>query len=74
MQARAVGLHLIKNVDLTSEALPFWTTGWRLARIALRLIPFVRYLRLSGNLLSVATTAHAMRGAAEYGELVFQRR
>ena len=73
-EARAVGLHLIHNTDLTSEALPFWTTGWRLARTLMRLVPFIRHLGVSDNLLSVATTAHAMRGAAEYGVLVFQRR
>ena len=73
-EARGVGLHLIRNIDLTPEALPFWTKGWRLARTVLRLLPFIRYFYASDNLLSVAMTAHAMRGAAEYGVLVFQRR
>jgi len=73
-EAKDVGLHLIRNVDLTSEALPFWTIGWRLARSILRLVPFVRVFGVTDNLLSVTMTAHAMRGAAEYGVLVFQRR
>lgn len=73
-EAKGVGLHLIRNADLTSEAIPFWTTGWRLARTILRLVPFVRAFGFADNLLSVAMTAHAMTGAAEYGVLVFQRR
>ena len=73
-EAKEVGLHLIRNVDLTAEALPFWTMGWRLARTILRLIPCVRFFGVTDNLLSVATTAHALCGAAEYGLLVFQRR
>lgn len=73
-EAKEVGLHLIRNTDLTSEALPFWTLGWRLARSILRLVPFVRVLGVTDNLLSVAMTAQALRGAAEYGVLVFQRR
>ena len=73
-EAKSVGLHLIRNVDLTPEAMPFWTLGWRLARTILRLVPFVRLFGFADNLLSVATTAHALTGAAEYGVLVFQRR
>ena len=37
-------------------------------------MPFVRAFGFADNLLSVAMTAHAMSGAAEYGVLVFQRR
>jgi predicted O-methyltransferase YrrM len=73
-EAKAVGLHLIRNMDLTAEALPFWTTGWRLARTLMRLVPFIRVFGITNNLISIATTAHALRGAAEYGVLVFQRR
>ena len=73
-EAKEVGLHLIRNIDLTAEALPFWTTGWRVARTILRLIPCVRFFGVTDNLLSVTTTAHALCGAAEYGALVFQRR
>ena len=73
-EAGAAGLHLVRSLDLTSEALPFWTMGWRLARTVLRLVPFVRALGVGAdNLLSVAMTAHALREAAEYGVLVFER-
>jgi len=73
-QASAEGLHLVRSLDLTSEGLPFWTLGWRIARCLLRLLPFVRTLGVgTDNLLAVAMTAHAMREAAEYGVLVFER-
>jgi predicted O-methyltransferase YrrM len=73
--AAGAGLQLTRNVDLTAEALPFWTLGWRLARTLLRLLPGVVVRRAQDNLLAVATTAHAMRSgaAAEYGVLVFQK-
>lgn len=76
-KARKSGLRLIKSVDLTHEVLPFWRRGWRVARTVLRLLPFVRRLlpvHTAENLLSVATTAHAMAGGtAEYGVLVFRK-
>ena len=76
-EANRVGLHLVKNIDLTDEALPFWTFGWRCARTILRLVPCVTYfLRQysASNLLSIFMTAHAMKsGTAEYGMLVFAR-
>jgi SAM-dependent methyltransferase len=75
------GLCLVKDIDLTEEALPFWTLGWRLARSILYTFPyFVRWLisakpETAANLLAVATTAFAMRGgAAEYGVLVFRKK
>ena len=73
-EAKDAGLHLVRHTDLTSEALPFWTMGWRLARSILRLVPFVRVFGVADNLISVTMTAQALRGAAEYGVLVFQRR
>jgi len=73
-EAKEVGLHLIRNIDLTAEALPFWTTGWRLARTILRLVPCVSLFGVTDNLISVTTTAHALCETAEYGALVFQRR
>jgi len=76
----ASGLSLVENLDLTAQALPFWVFGWRASRVLLRFPRFVRWLtsvrpQTAANLLSVATTAHAMRdsGAAEYGVLVFTR-
>lgn len=76
-KAKQAGLHLIKNVDLTGEVLPFWRLGWRIAITILRLIPFAPRLmpvHSAENLLSVATTAHAMvGGTAEYGVLVFRK-
>jgi ubiquinone/menaquinone biosynthesis C-methylase UbiE len=73
-EAKEAGLQLVRSVDLTSEALPFWTMGWRVARSVLRLVPCVRALGVGAdNLLSVAMTAHALREAAEYGVLVFER-
>ena len=73
--ATDAGLRLIRNTDLTAEALPFWTLGWRLARTLLRLLSRTLVRRAQDNILSVATIAHAMRdgAAAEYGVLVFQR-
>jgi len=76
-EAKNVGLHLVKDTNLTDEALPFWTFGWRCARIILRLVPFMAYLLReysASNLLSIFMTAHAMKGGtAEYGMLVFSR-
>ncbi len=79
---QAHGFKLVRDIDLTREALPFWTLGWRVARVVL-LFPFVvRFLLRSSaerketvaNLLSVTMTAHAMRaGSAEYGMLVFEK-
>ena len=81
--AMDMGLVLVRDMDLTHKALPFWTLGWQVARVVL-LFPFVLrwYVLLSPQtrrltaacFLSVATTAHAMHsGAAEYGILVFQK-
>ena len=76
-------MKVIQDVDLTRHVLPFWILGWRVARIILlfpRLIRFVLNSSEMGretvaNLLSVATTAHAMRdkGSAEYGYLVLEK-
>jgi hypothetical protein len=80
--AHAAGLQLKRLEDLTPQALPFWTLGWRVAHAVLQHAPawVVRRLRASAytarstdNLLTVATVAHAMRGraAAVYGVMVF---
>jgi hypothetical protein len=63
-EAKEAGLHLVRSRDLTSEALPFWTTGWRAARSVLRLVPGVRALGVGADsLLAVTMTAHALREA-----------
>lgn len=77
------GFVVVDEVDLTGEAIPFWTRGWRVGRA---LLVFARGLvaryRASdparaetfANLVSVCTTAHAMRkGAARYAALVLER-
>lgn len=77
------GFVVVDEVDLTEEALPFWTRGWRVGRA---LLVFARGLvaryRASdptraetfANLVSVCTTAHAMRtGTARYAALVIER-
>lgn len=79
----AHGMRVVRDQDLTHEALPFWRMGWRVAR-ALLLAPWlVRAFVTSSaerretgaNFLSVATTAHAMRdrASAEYALLVIER-
>ena len=83
--AYAAGLRLERLEDLTHQALPFWTVGWRVAHALLRHTPawVIRRLRATpytakstNNLLAVATVAHAMRtrGAAVYGVMVFAKR
>lgn len=80
-EAFKVGLTLHTDLDLSFEALPFWELGWRFAHTALKFPWLIRYIANStpfrvetaSNLLSVATTAHALRvGTAEYGMLVFE--
>jgi 2-polyprenyl-3-methyl-5-hydroxy-6-metoxy-1,4-benzoquinol methylase len=66
--------------DLTSEALPYWTLGWRVSSAILMFPGFVRglyYWRILSiyslwNLLAANMVAHAMRdgAAAQYGVLV----
>ncbi len=77
------GFVVVADVDLTAEALPFWTTGWRVARALLLFAgALVSRYRASdparaetfANFVAVCTTAHAMRsGAARYGVLVLER-
>ena len=83
--AYSAGLRLESLEDLTHQALPFWTVGWRFAHALLRHAPawVIRRLRATpytakstDNLLAVATVAHAMRNraAAVYGVMVFSKR
>ena len=71
--------------DLTAQALPFWTLGWRFAHAILHHAPawVIRRLRATpfigrstDNLLAVATVAHAMRdrASAVYGVMVFAKK
>jgi SAM-dependent methyltransferase len=77
---RKWGLCVTKEVDLTHEVMPFWTLGWRVARVVL-LFPYLvsSLLQRKGretlaNLASVSMTAHAFKGGtAEYGLLVFEK-
>jgi len=80
--AHAAGLQIKRVEDLTPQALPFWTLGWRVAHAVLHHVPawVIRRLRASAytakstdNLLAVATVAHAMRkrAAGVYGVMVF---
>ena len=78
--ARGVKLRLVRDVDLTDEAIPFWNQGWRVARSVFRAFPyFARWLvsakpETAANLLVAATAAFSLRGGAvEYGVLVFRR-
>ena len=81
--AAAQNFVLVRELDLSHEALPFWRLGWRVARVVLLVPHLIRFVmsvsvacrETAANLMSVATTAHAMRdrGAAEYGLLVFER-
>ena len=83
--AYPAGLELKRLDDLTTQALPFWTLGWRFAHALLRHAPawVIRRLRATpytarstDNLLAVATVAHAMRNRASalYGVMVFAKR
>ena len=75
------GFHIQVNHNLTSQALPFWTLGWRLTRC---ILPFSRMLsRLvtsrarfesAANFISVTTTAQSLHlGHASYGMLVLAK-
>ena len=67
------GLRLIDNLDLTKNALPFWTLGWSVARIVARFLP-LQFLPVhsAANLLAVCAVAQALRRKeAKYGMLVF---
>ena len=72
------GLELNTQDDLTMQALPFWTLGWRFVYALLRHVPgwVMRHCHGTNNLLAVATVAHAMRNRASavYGVMVFCRR
>ena len=77
------GLRLVRERDLTAEALPFWTAGWWWTRWILSFPRLLRWYRESserrratvGNLCAITMVAHAIfdRGAAEYGILVFRK-
>lgn len=75
------GLRLVQDVDLTPEALAFWTRGWKAARLLTLFPGLVRWYLGGGdrrrretgaNFVAVLMTAYAMAlGAAEYGVLAF---
>jgi SAM-dependent methyltransferase len=81
---KANGFAVVRDVDFTHEVIPFWELGWKVARVFLLFPWLVRKVlhsspkrrETAANLLSVATTAHAMRqrGSAEYGMLVLEKR
>ena len=77
------GWQVVRDLDLTMEAIPFWTTGCWWTRWILSFPCLLRWYGQSsdcrratvGNLCGITMVAHAMsdRGAAEYGMLVFRR-
>jgi len=78
------GLMPVQDIDLTPEALAFWTRGWRAARLLTALFPSLvrRYLRSAdrcrretgANFVAVLMTAYAMAlGSAEYGVLTLEK-
>jgi len=77
------GIAVREDVDLTSEALPFWSKGWKLGHLLLKYAaPLVRrYLGKGGDaaetfasMVSVCMTAYAMAlGSAKYGVLVLEK-
>ena len=83
-RGRVAGFDFIRHHDLTTEAAPFWTLGWRLARCCLRFPNALRWYvgtnahrtKTLANLVAVCMVAHALRdrGAAEYGMLVLGKR
>lgn len=72
-----------EDVDLTSEAFPFWRKWWRFAHLLLRFAPSLvrKYLEKGGertetfaNFMSVCMTSYAMAlGSAKYGVLVLEK-
>jgi SAM-dependent methyltransferase len=81
--AQKGGFVVREDLDLTLEALPFWTKGWRLGHLLLRFAPWLvcRYTKKGGeryetfaNLVSVCMTAYAMAlGSFTYGVLVIEK-
>jgi len=82
--ANDLNFKLIEDTDLTTEVLPFWTQGWRMAHFILNFAYCLKCISLCfpctkesfGNFLSVCATAHAFRqkGTAEYGIIMFQKK
>jgi len=75
------GLRLLDDIDLTNEAIPFWSLGHRIASIILQFPWLVRrYMNSSeerketvSNLIASCMVSHALVGkSAEYGGLVFE--
>jgi ubiquinone/menaquinone biosynthesis C-methylase UbiE len=79
-RGKAAGFNLIRNIDLTKEAEPFWTLGWRLVRYFLCFPNALRWYmgthphrtKTVENLVAICMVSHALRNraAAEYGMLV----
>ena len=80
-EAELYGLRLEKNVDLTALALPYWTLGWRIARMISffprRVAAYVgaspeKRTETLANFLAVCSVAPALaEGAAEYRAIIF---
>jgi hypothetical protein len=81
--ANAAGFQVVDEANLTTEALPFWCAGWRVARLLLAFFPSLlrkffgsspHRAETGANFAAVMMTAPAMAlGAAEYGMLVLQK-
>lgn len=80
--AKAHGFELVHDEDLTQQAIPFWTMGWRVASVILHFPSTLRLfihsnaarVETGGNLLAVCCTAFAFHmGSAQYGVLTFRK-
>jgi SAM-dependent methyltransferase len=82
-EATAAGLELVIHRDLTIEALPYWTLGWKVGRLIIQFPRLVKaYMHFSplyrtetvANLVSVCAVAPALvMGSAKYGLLKFKK-
>lgn len=81
--AAAAGFEVLEDLDLTDQAVRFWTKGWKVAELSLLLPSLLRLYFSSSprraetgaNFVAVLMTAYAMSlGSAEYGVLVLQKK
>jgi len=80
-EAAYAGLEMVEHHDLTHEATPYWTRGWRFARFIAQFSWVIRWYQSRepqsrtetlANLMSVCAVAPALRmGVAKYAMLVF---